>query len=308
MTAVVVALNAETIEACAGRRTLLSPMAPIHCEAAMTPSRDIHRLIEIMAALRTPETGCPWDLAQDFATIAPYTLEEAAEVADAIARGDLDDLRDELGDLLLQVVFHARMAEEAGSFGFGDVVEAITAKMIRRHPHVFGDRGGLSQDEVNGLWERIKAEERAARAGRRGETAAARRTLDGVPAALPALSRAVRLQEKAAKVGFDWPDAGDVLAKIREETAEVEAAMNTADAAARAEEIGDLLFAVTNLARHLGVDAELALRGANAKFERRFAAVEDALAERSRTPADSNLAEMDRLWDQAKAAERSGCE
>lgn len=272
----------------------------------MTPSRDINRLIEIMAALRTPETGCPWDLAQDFALIAPYTLEEAAEVADAIARGDLDDLCDELGDLLLQVAFHARMAEEIGSFDFGDVVQAITAKMIRRHPHVFGDRGRLSQGEVDRLWERIKADERAARAARRGEAAPVRRTLDGVPSALPSLSRAKRLQEKAARVGFDWPDISGVLAKVREETVEVEAAIEATDAATRTEEIGDLLFAVTNLARHLGVDAEMALRSANVKFERRFAAVEDALACAGRTLADSSLAEMDDLWDATKAAERRG--
>jgi ATP diphosphatase len=270
----------------------------------MMPSSDISRLIEIMAALRTPGTGCPWDLAQDFATIAPYTLEEAAEVADAVARGDLDDLCDELGDLLLQVVFHARMAEEADAFGFGDVVAAITAKMIRRHPHVFGDVGGLSQDEVNGLWEEIKAGERADRAARRGEQVVRRRVLDGVPAALPALSRAAKLQDKAAKVGFDWDDVRQVLAKIREEAGEVEETLDHGDRAARTEEVGDLLFAVTNLARHMAVDPELALRQANAKFERRFGAIEDALAAEGRSPGDSNLSEMDALWDAVKAAER----
>jgi ATP diphosphatase len=272
-------------------------------ETAMTPSKDVSRLIEIMAALRTPGTGCPWDLAQDFATIAPYTLEEAAEVADAIARGDLDDLCDELGDLLLQVVFHARMAEEIGAFGFGDVVAAITAKMIRRHPHVFGDIGGLSEDEVNGMWERIKADERAARAARRGEQVARRRVLDGVPTALPALSRALKIQDKAAKVGFDWNDARLVLAKIHEEATEVEETLDHGDHAARTEEIGDLLFAVTNLARHMAVDPELALRQANAKFERRFGAIEDTLAAEGRSPAESNLAEMDALWDAVKAQE-----
>jgi nucleoside triphosphate diphosphatase len=264
----------------------------------MTPSRDISRLVEIMAALRTPGTGCPWDLTQDFASIAPYTIEEAYEVADAIARGDLGDLRDELGDLLLQVVFHARMAEEAGAFDFGGVVEAITAKLLRRHPHVFGDMRGLPREAVNALWERIKAEEKA----ERGASPAG--ALAGVPVALPALTRALKLQGKAGKVGFDWNDARAVLAKIREEADEIEAEIEAGDPARTEAEIGDLLFAVVNLARHLDVDPEAALRGTNAKFERRFADIERALAAAGKTPAESTLAEMDALWEDAKAAER----
>jgi ATP diphosphatase len=272
----------------------------------LTPSTDIALLLEIMAALRTPGSGCPWDLEQRFETIVPYTLEEAAEVADAIARGDLDDLRDELGDLLLQVVFHARLAEEVGAFDFGGVVEAITAKMIRRHPHVFGDAGTLPVAAVNALWGKIKAEEKAARAARRGEAAEAPAgLLDGVPGALPALSRAVALQRKAGTVGFDWNDARLVLAKIREEADEVEATLDAIGSDAALEEIGDLLFAVTNLARHLAVDPEVALRRANAKFERRFRFIESALAAAGTSPAQSTLAEMDTLWNAAKAAERS---
>ncbi|WP_307272334.1 nucleoside triphosphate pyrophosphohydrolase [Labrys wisconsinensis] len=265
----------------------------------MTPGRDIARLIEIMAALRTPGTGCPWDLEQDFATIAPYTIEEAYEVADAIARGDLADLRDELGDLLLQVVFHARMAEEAGTFAFPDVVEAITAKLIRRHPHVFGDARSLSPEAVKALWGAIKAEEKAERAARHG--AAPEGVLAGVPLGMPALTRAVKLQEKAGKVGFDWNDIRTVLAKVREEADEIEAALEEgAPQDALAGEIGDLMFAVANVARHAGVDAEAALRGANAKFERRFAFIEAALAARGRAPAGSSLEEMDGLWNEAK--------
>jgi ATP diphosphatase len=271
----------------------------------MKPSRDIARLIELMADLRTPGTGCPWDLAQSFETIAPYTIEEAYEVADAIARGDRDDLCDELGDLLLQVVFHARMAEEAGAFDFGNVVESITGKLLRRHPHVFGDSGALAVEAVNALWDRIKAEERNERAERRnragaGEAAA----LAGVPTGLPALTRALKLQEKAAKVGFDWNDPRAVLAKIREETDEIEAALNKGEQERLPGEIGDLLFAVVNLARHLRADPETALRSANAKFERRFAAMERALAERGKSPRESTLTEMDALWDAAKAAEK----
>jgi ATP diphosphatase len=263
------------------------------------PSRDIARLLEIMAALRTPGSGCPWDLDQTFETIAPYTLEEAYEVADAIARGDLEHLRDELGDLLLQVVFHARMAEEQGRFDFGDVVESITRKLIRRHPHVFADEHGHTAEAVKGLWERIKAEERA----ERGQTAPAG-ALAGVPAALPALTRALKLQDKAGQVGFDWNDARAVLAKIREEADEIEAAIEAGDTAETAAEVGDLLFAVVNLARHLRADPESVLRGTNLKFERRFAAIERALAKQGRTPKDATLAEMDALWDEAKAAEK----
>ena len=271
----------------------------------MQPSNDIARLIEIMAALRTPETGCPWDLKQDFASIAPYTIEEAYEVADAIQRGDMLDLRDELGDLLLQVVYHARMAEELGVFAFGEVVEAITAKMIRRHPHVFGDRAGLEGRAVEAQWDRIKAEEKAARAAERGgEAAQAPSLLDGAPTSLPGLTRAVKLQEKAATVGFDWDDVALVVGKVREEADEVAEAVASGSKDAIEDEIGDLLCAVANLARHACVDPEAAVRRSNAKFERRFRAIEAALAAEGRTPADSDLTEMDALWNRAKAGER----
>jgi ATP diphosphatase len=271
----------------------------------MTPSRDIGRLIEIMAALRTPKTGCPWDLAQNFSTIAPYTLEEAYEVADAIARDNMDDLKDELGDLLLQVVYHARMAEERGAFGFGDVVQAITEKMIRRHPHVFGDMAGEFQahgpQAVAGLWEQIKAKEKEDKAPRHDQ-ATESGALAGVPVTLPALTRALKLQAKASKVGFDWNDPHAVLHKIREEADEIEAELENApqDAAA---EVGDLLFAAVNLARHLRADPEAVLRQTNRKFERRFAFIERALAALGKAPQDATLAEMDALWDEAKKQE-----
>jgi ATP diphosphatase len=264
----------------------------------MKPSRDIGRLLEIMAALRTPGSGCPWDIEQTFQTIAPYTLEEAYEVADAIARNDLAHLKDELGDLLLQVVFHARMAEEQGAFDFGDVVDAITRKLIRRHPHVFADEHGKTAEAVKGLWERIKAEERAERGEPKPDGA-----LAGVPVALPALTRALKLQNKAGAVGFDWNDPRAVLAKIREEADEIEAALDAADKAHAAMEVGDLLFAVVNLARHLDADPEGVLRATNVKFERRFASIERALAARGKRPQDATLAEMDSLWDEAKKAE-----
>jgi ATP diphosphatase len=266
----------------------------------MLPSRDVARLLEIMATLRTPGTGCPWDLEQDFSTIAPYTLEEAYEVADAIARGDLGDLREELGDLLLQVVFHARMAQEQDAFDFGDVVEAITEKLIRRHPHVFGDAQGLTPAEVEKSWDRIKREEKAHKANG-GEPHGA---LAGVPVALPAVTRALKLQQKAGKVGFDWNDPMAVLAKIREEADEIEAALAAGESREAAAEVGDLLFAVVNLARHLDADPEGVLRATNQKFERRFGSIEAALAARGKSPAESTLAEMDALWDAAKAAER----
>jgi nucleoside triphosphate diphosphatase len=274
----------------------------------MTPSRDIGRLIEIMAALRTPKTGCPWDLEQNFATIAPYTLEEAYEVADAIARDDLADLKDELGDLLLQVVFHARMAQEQGVFDFGDVVEAITEKLIRRHPHVFGEHvfGEHRADNpqaVKGLWEEIKAEEKERkRAKARGSAPSEEGALAGVPIALPALTRALKLQAKAGKVGFDWNDARAVLRKIREEADEIEAVLDD-DPGEAAAEVGDLLFAAVNLARHLHADPEALLRQTNQKFERRFAAIERALSARGKAPQDASLAEMDALWDEAKRTE-----
>jgi nucleoside triphosphate diphosphatase len=279
----------------------------------MTPSRDLARLLEIMAALRTPGTGCPWDLEQNFATIAPYTIEEAYEVADAIARGDLHDLREELGDLLLQVVFHARMAQEQGVFDFADVVQTLTEKLIRRHPHVFGDARGLTAEAVKGLWERIKTQERtqkarAQRAKGRGGTETGKEgeregALVGVPVALPALTRALKLQAKASKVGFDWNDPLAVLAKIREEADEIEAELAAGNRSAAAAEVGDLLFAVVNMARHIAADPEAELRAANRKFERRFAAIERALAERGKTPLEATLKEMDDLWNEAKAAE-----
>jgi ATP diphosphatase len=272
------------------------------------PSRDIVRLIEIMAALRTPGSGCPWDLEQNFGSIAPYTIEEAYEVADAIARGDLSDLRDELGDLLLQVVFHARMAEEQGAFDFGGVVDAITTNMIRRHPHVFADADGNTATAVRGLWEDIKAQEKAEAKARRGDEKPAS-ALDGVPLALPALTRALKLQEKAGRVGFDWNDPRAVLAKIREETDEIEAELDDMESdptgkAAAAAEVGDLLFAVVNLARHLSADPESILRATNLKFERRFQSIERALAAQGKGPQDATLAEMDALWDQAKTEEK----
>lgn len=268
----------------------------------MKPSKDIARLIEIMAALRAPGSGCPWDLEQTFRTIAPYTLEEAYEVADAIERDDIDHLRDELGDLLLQVVFHARMAQEQGAFAFGDVVEAITEKLIRRHPHVFADAEGKTAQAVKGLWERIKAEERAQKVTKGDK--APQGALAGVPVALPALTRALKLQDKAGRVGFDWNDPMAVLAKIREEVDEIETALDGGGSSEAAAEVGDLLFAVVNLARHLKGDPETLLRATNRKFERRFAFIEKALAARGKTPSGATLEEMDVLWDAAKAAEK----
>ncbi len=275
----------------------------------MKPSRDIATLLELMSALRTPGRGCPWDLEQTFATIAPYTIEEAYEVADAITRADLDDLRDELGDLLLQVVFHAQMAQERGAFAFGDVVEAITAKLVRRHPHVFGDARTLPVEAVNALWDRIKAEEKAERASKQRTSAPDRPgALDGVSSGLPALTRALKLQAKASKVGFDWNDPLAVLAKIREEADEIEAAITAGERDRVAGEVGDLMFAVVNLARHVDADPDQALRATNLKFERRFAAIEAALAAQGKTPKDATLAEMDALWDAAKAAEQAQAE
>jgi ATP diphosphatase len=276
----------------------------------MKPARDIDRLIEIMAALRTPGTGCPWDLEQDFASIAPYTIEEAYEVADAIARGDLVDLKDELGDLLLQVVFHARMAQEQGSFAFPDVVEAITTKLIRRHPHVFGDARDLSPAEVKALWGQIKAQEKADKARARAEAGLpeppeAKGVLAGVPTTLPSLTRAWKLQAKASTVGFDWNDARLVLDKIREETAEIDEALAGGDKAAIKEEIGDLLFVIANLARHVDADPEACLNAANAKFERRFAGIEAALEREGREPRQASLDELEALWQQVKRAERT---
>jgi nucleoside triphosphate diphosphatase len=273
----------------------------------MQPSSDVRRLIEIMAALRDPVAGCPWDVEQTFASIAPFTIEEAYEVADAVDRGSTEDLREELGDLLLQVVFHARMAEEAGMFDFGGVVEAITAKLVRRHPHVFGADSARSSVAVKALWGRIKAEEKRAKSEARATRGLPREAppgaLDGVPLALPALIRAMKLQEKAGKVGFDWNDVRMVLAKVGEEITEVEAEIAAGSAQSLSGEVGDLLFAVVNLARHLKVDPEAALRVANAKFERRFAHIENRLAERGRTPESATLDEMESLWVEAKAKE-----
>jgi ATP diphosphatase len=253
------------------------------------------RLLAIMARLRDPERGCPWDIEQDFGSIAPYTIEEAYEVADAIDREAWDELEGELGDLLLQVVYHARMGEEAGRFDFHSVAERVAQKMVDRHPHIWGDasRDKSAQDQVAD-WEAAKAAERKGR------------TLDGVALGLPALLRAVKLQNRAARVGFDWPETGMVLDKLREEAAELVEARDRLGPDQVAEEMGDLLFVMANLARHLGVEPEGALRAANAKFERRFGAVEDALEVRGRSPAQSDLAEMDALWDAAKAAERKG--
>jgi ATP diphosphatase len=272
----------------------------------MRPSRDIQGLLDIMAALRTPGSGCPWDLEQNFATIAPYTIEEAYEIADAITRGDLPDLCDELGDLLLQVVFHARMAEEQGAFSFDDVVEAITRKMIRRHPHIFADKDDrLSAADVKGAWERIKAEEKAERAARRPpEETKSPSLLSGVKTGQPALVRAMELQRKASSVGFDWNDPRAVLHKIREEADEIEAALDGKDAEELAEETGDLLFAVVNLARHANVDPEMALRRTNAKFEYRFGYIERALAKLGRSLEGATLGEMDELWNEAKKESR----
>lgn len=258
------------------------------------------RLLEIMRRLRDPETGCPWDVEQDFATIAPYTIEEAHEVADAIERQAWGELKGELGDLLLQVVFHARMAEEQGLFAFDDVAAGIADKMIARHPHVFGDESRDKTPEQQTVdWERLKAAERGASA----------RVLDGVALGLPALTRAVKLQKRAARVGFDWPSTDEVVAKIAEEAAELVEARDRLTEAEVAEEFGDLLFVMANLARHLNVDPEAALRAANTKFTRRFGRIEDWLIEAGKTPAQSDLAEMDALWNRAKAeekAERSG--
>ncbi|WP_281825564.1 nucleoside triphosphate pyrophosphohydrolase [Jannaschia rubra] len=252
------------------------------------------RLLAIMDRLRDPDTGCPWDIEQDFASIAPYTIEEAHEVADAIEREAWDELEGELGDLLLQVVYHARMGAEAGRFDFHSIAERVAQKMVDRHPHIWGDgdRDKSAAQQVAD-WEAVKAQER------RG------RTLDGVALGLPALMRAVKLQNRAARVGFDWPATVAVLDKLREEAAELVEAHHTLSPAEVQEEIGDLLFVMANLSRHLGVDPEVALRGANAKFTRRFETIEDALARDGRTPVQSDLAEMDALWDAAKAGEKS---
>ncbi|EBA11095.1 nucleoside triphosphate pyrophosphohydrolase [Roseobacter sp. CCS2] len=261
------------------------------------PDGGMPRLLEIMRRLRDPDTGCPWDIEQDFNTIAPYTIEEAYEVADAIARGDWNDLEGELGDLLLQTVYHTQMGAEAGHFTFESVVKAVSDKMVARHPHVFGDeQRDKSTEQQVADWEKIKAAERADKAQTR--------TLDGVATGLPALTRAVKLQKRAARVGFDWPDMTHVIDKIVEEAGELVEARDHMTQVEVEDEFGDLLFVVANLARHLDIDPEAALRGTNAKFSRRFAGVEDALEAKGKTPAQSDLAEMDALWDQVKAAEK----
>jgi MazG family protein len=264
-------------------------------------------LIAVMARLRDPEHGCPWDIKQDFSSIAPYTIEEAYEVADAIARGDVEALKDELGDLLLQVVYHAQMASERSCFDFSDVADAIARKMIRRHPHVFAESSLREQFLTANLWERIKAEEKAERATKDAAAAAVPSRLDDVPLALPALMRAVKLQKRAAEVGFDWPSLEPVLGKAGEEMAELQEAIAAQDDRAKIEEeFGDLLFVMANVARHLKIDPEAALRRANAKFVRRFRSIEQALARVGRRCEDATLEEMDRLWDEAKDAERKG--
>ncbi len=304
----------------------------------MSDKKGLGDLLDVMAALRTPGSGCPWDLAQDYASIIPYTLEEAYEVADAIERGDMAGLRDELGDLLFQVVFYARLAEEDGRFDFSDVVDAITRKMIRRHPHVFGDASARSAGEVRGQWERIKAQERQTRAagnnvtGAEGGTAPqAGGALDDIPLALPALRRAVKLQDRAARLGFDWPSLAPVLAKLREEWGEFEAELGDllpiddhggddggdgvpprprlsiapAQRARLADELGDMMFVIANIARHLDIDPEAAMRGANSKFVRRFRYIEQRLAAAGKTPEQSDLDEMDKYWNEAREAEKN---
>lgn len=270
-------------------------------------------LLHLMARLRDPQHGCPWDLKQSYATIVPYTLEEAYEVADAIERGDFGHLREELGDLLFQVVYYSQLAREEQRFAFDEVVHGITAKLVRRHPHVFpdGDLYGepdpakLEEAAVKQRWEELKAEERAAKAAEPVQLS----LLDDVPTALPALSRAAKLQKRAAQVGFDWPEALPVVDKLREELDEVLEAMADGDAEAQADEVGDLLFAAVNLARHLKVDPETALRAANAKFERRFRYIEMALRDQGRKPEDCSLEELDAIWGEAKREEKNplGC-
>ncbi len=273
------------------------PHLPQHDELINDPDGGMPRLLAIMARLRDPVTGCPWDIAQDFASITPYTIEEAHEVADAIARQAWGELEGELGDLLLQTVYHAQMGAEAGYFDFASVVRGISDKMVARHPHVFGsDSRDKTAEQQTADWEAIKAAERAGRAEGR--------VLDGVAMGLPALTRALKLQKRAARVGFDWPSTDEVLDKIVEETRELVEARDTLSQAEIADEFGDLMFVMVNLGRHLGLDAEGALRGANAKFTRRFGRIEEWLAERGVSPAQSNLAEMDALWNRAKAEER----
>jgi nucleoside triphosphate diphosphatase len=272
----------------------------------MEPAKHISRLLEIMARLRDPETGCAWDAEQTFASIMPYTIEEAYEVGEAIERNNMTDLCDELGDLLLQVVFHSRMAEEAGHFSFGDVVEAVTRKMIRRHPHVFGDEAARSPQMAKGMWEKIKAEEKAEKRERHlaaGDTTVLPSLLDDVPRALPALFESRKLQATAARVGFDWSEAAPMLDKIAEETEELRVAIGTETQAQIAAEWGDLAFVLVNLSRHLEIDPEMQLKAANAKFRRRFAGVEQGLAAQGKSPDTSTLEEMEAEWSAVKRLE-----
>lgn len=275
----------------------------------MEPSRDISRLIEIMAALRNPQTGCPWDIEQNFESIKPYTLEEAYEVADAIERKDMDDLCDELGDLLLQVVFHSRMAEEAGEFSFGDVVEAITRKMIRRHPHVFARSDADTPDAVKKQWDEIKQAEKRERTERRalrGITEDFKAGfLGSVQRSFPALTEALKLQERAAKVGFDWSAPEPILDKIEEEVDELRVALREGDKSKISDELGDLIFAVVNIGRHVKADPEQALRGTNTKFRRRFNHIETTLEEEGESLEAASLERMEEIWQAAKAIERA---
>ncbi|WP_112945664.1 nucleoside triphosphate pyrophosphohydrolase [Rhizobium sp.] len=274
----------------------------------MEASKDISRLIEIMAALRNPETGCPWDIVQTFETIKPYTIEEAYEVSDAIERNDMDDLCDELGDLLLQVVFHARMAEEAGEFSFGDVVEAITRKMIRRHPHVFARSEADTPDAVKKQWDDIKQAEKRERAERRAARGISEDFkagfLGSVQRSFPALTEALKLQERAAKVGFDWSAPEPILDKIEEEIGELREALASGDHAKVSDELGDLIFAVVNIGRHVKADPEQSLRGTNTKFRRRFNHIETSLEAEGETLEAATLERMEELWQAAKAIER----
>jgi ATP diphosphatase len=264
----------------------------------------IDRLLALMSHLRDPKDGCPWDIEQTFATITPHTIEEAYEVADAIQRNDLDDLRGELGDLLFQVVFHARMAEEAKAFDFNDVAAGLVDKMIRRHPHVSGARKVVDAAAQTDAWERLKAAERT-KAKRADETVPPS-AFDGTTTGLPALTRAIKLQNRAARIGFDWPSLGPVLDKLEEELTELRAEISAGSEHERlVDEFGDVLFVLANVARHLKLDPETALRGANAKFERRFRRIEALLRESGKSTEGANLAELDALWDRAKAEERA---
>jgi nucleoside triphosphate diphosphatase len=278
-------------------------IAALNDRAARPEPLTIGDFLTLMAVLRDPVHGCPWDIEQSFATIAPYTIEEAYEVADAIARGGMPELKDELGDLLLQVVYHAQMADEAGEFDFAGVTDAVTRKMIRRHPHVFGDAEARAAGAVRGLWDRVKAAEAEAKREVAGAADEPAMLLDGIPLALPALTRSVKIQAKAAKVGFDWPDAASILPKLREEFAEFEQEVISGNQEKMKEEFGDFLFVVSNLARALSIDPEDALRQANLKFERRFGHIERRLRASGRELGKASLEEMEALWQEAKRIE-----